>query len=1041
MTLIPRLMMAVLTMALLVTPGCNRVERKAEPQSGHGANHTGPHAGPGDGRAGHRPDVPGAVVLQDMLDQAEIEGLAAHVAAGEPPVTTRVVLSEHFDDRTLGSLVPEQEVRTGHGPSKRAPSPRVESGNRAYQGHSLRLVRKDGQEARVQTRLIPIRPGHTYTLTYRVAVYRYSHKKTRFQRKPRVGRPVLELFSLEANGNEPGAGDALHPLDREAAEPLEPPDLDHNSPWMTLGDTFVPGSGATHFRIVFGVAGTRLLPGQKVSAEVWYDDIVLTETAAPPSTRYRPHPPAGSPAPHPLEVEVELRHPMRRKATEKRYGILAPAPSTLRFAFEVPPGAVFSFGHGFIPELSTGTGEGKVAFEVHLKDAQGESHTLYQREKSLDDPADRWIDAEVDLSDFAGQQVTLSLVTRGRSPDDLSLLEALARGPEAGMVWSFPVVHSPQRPGKTIVLVVWDTVPAKATSLVRTTPHVTPRLRRLAEHGTRFERALTPSPWTLPSFASIFTGLHPLIHRAGELDPRTIRGKRTLPRTIATLTTALREAGWETRAWINNPYLTRHFGLDRGFTDYIDYDARETLRASEQAVEQAVAYLSKPRGYDRFVFFHFMDPHGPYLPHQPYRERFAHMFPRGKALGESLGQLYRSVLMHRVQLTERQKRGYRELYDAVVAYTDHQTGRLYDALVTGAGGDSLFVVTADHGEEFWEHDHYEHGHTLYDELLHVPLVIAGTTAKGRVLAGRRVERPVSLQDIAPTLLAYADVRDRLGEGVSLLPVLLEGAVPRERTFFSAFTLYGYQRLGIERAGWKLVYNQQGLGRPSLRTGDPIAPLELYRIAADPGETRNVAAQYPNLVVSMLDDLAAHYLGTQRGRLFLVYVGDTRSRVARSVEVTVRLDGGPRWKHAVRDVVWPGFGRQSDRLEIRYREPRNRSVITCAFDTWKALLSFAPSIGTGPVRVEGTVEGRPLDIEVVHADGRREPLVRGPVVVSPEGGGPSPLDLLKGDLRAGGSGGPRLVVLYEAREEESEGVEVGGDTADLESQLRALGYVE
>ncbi len=1062
--------------------------------SGTSRAHARLGAPPGSaGAKGAKPEPSRAVVLFDRLDQATLGGLAARVAAGEVPESRTRVFALHFEEQRLRWL---RERLTGRNPGKgkrgRKVHAQIRKGKRAYRGGSLRLLRADGREARAVTPLLRTEPGHAYALTYRMAVYGYRDKKQTYQRKPRVGQPILEVFDLSGLSEEAverleASPRALQAYRVPAAEPLNPPGMERNIPWMALGDTFRPGSRATHFRITFAVTGVPLRKGQQVSAEVWYDDIVLEDLAGPPAISHRIAGAPGYRGDHPLQVEVTGGHLKRPAATEKRQAIYAPAPSSIAYALEVPPGAVLRFGHGFLPEFAPsesppaggrgsnkaskpalGPGEaggqagqrrggaaddleraGKappVSFAVTITDEDGGEETVYRWELPDEPPKNVWVDAAVDLTAYAGRRVRLALETRGRAPEDMGLSRALSRRPEGGMVWSFPVLDTPETPGRTVVLVVWDTVPAKATSLARSRTPLTPRLVDLASRGVTFDRALATSSWTLPSFATILTGTHPVVHDAGELDPQTPRGKRPLPESVVTLASRLRKAGWETRGWINNPYLMHHFGLDRGFSSYIDYDAREAYQASEKAVEQAVAYLSTPRGYDRFVFFHFMDTHGPYLPHAEYRERYARIFPRGKVLGVSLGQLYRKVLMGKLHLNDRQKQGYRELYDAVLAYTDHQTGRLYDAVAGNGGGAGLFIVTADHGEEFWEHGYYEHGHTMYDELLHVPLVITHTGSPrhddGRP---RHVPRPVSLEDLAPTIEAFAglDGPDRAASpdsgSVSLLPVLSGEPPPPHRSFLGLFTLYGFQRLALERDDWKLIYNQQGMGRASLRTGPFVTPLELYDVAADPGETNNLVGVHPNLTTALLEALALRYLDAQRGRLVLLYVGDAREQRADNLTFTVRFDNGSRWKRGVHDLVWPSRGAADGKFEVAYQQTRGRSVVRCTVAGWKALLAFEPAVGGGPARVEVSPASADVTFEIIGADGRRRRVAHGPEVVTPVPFAGPLSSLLEEDVRDHTNRRPRLIVLYDAPRSEQRAL--GEDTSALEEQLKALGYVE
>jgi arylsulfatase len=289
-----------------------------------------------------------------------------------------------------------------------------------------------------------------------------------------------------------------------------------------------------------------------------------------------------------------------------------------------------------------------------------------------------------------------------------------------------------------IVLVVIDTLRADHLGTYGYARQTSPGLDRLAARGLVFEQAQSAAPWTLPAFASLLTGLIPSDHGAGVNSGR--RNTEAALGDVTTVAERLGAVGYGTVAVVSNPYLKRAYGLDRGFDVYDDalgvshmpllaqplrlvgwsiVRGREYRRAPEMA-DRAIELL-RGRQTGVFALVHFMDPHAPYRP-DPVHVR---------------GQ--RPV----------------DLYDAEIRTVDDALTRLVAALPD----DAWVIVTSDHGEEFGDHpaaDSAEvpagtrHGHTMYQELLHVPLVIVGPG-----LAPGRVETPVGARRIAPTILRLA----------------------------------------------------------------------------------------------------------------------------------------------------------------------------------------------------------------------------------------------------------------------------------------------
>jgi choline-sulfatase len=342
----------------------------------------------------------------------------------------------------------------------------------------------------------------------------------------------------------------------------------------------------------------------------------------------------------------------------------------------------------------------------------------------------------------------------------------------------------------------------------------TPALDRLAREGVRFATASAAAPLTLPSHATILSGLLPPHHGLRD------NGAGRFPEDRPTLATLLAGAGYRTGAFVSAFVLDRRFGLARGFEVYDDEVERsregvaalESERRGDRTVDRALAWLAGSAGGDRRPFFlwvHLYDPHFPYRPPEPYRSRS----PGG---------------------------GAHSAYDGEVAFADAQVGRLLDALDRrGLAGRTVVAAAADHGEALGEHGEPTHGLFLYESTLRVPLLLRLPGRPG----GRTVTTPVSLADLAPTLagLLGRDLRDAaMAPGASGAGGRLDGrdlaadlAAGREPAPADLYAETRYPRI----FGWS--------GLASLRRRDLkyiAAPRpELYDLARDPGETSDLAA--------------------------------------------------------------------------------------------------------------------------------------------------------------------------------------------------------
>jgi len=418
-------------------------------------------------------------------------------------------------------------------------------------------------------------------------------------------------------------------------------------------------------------------------------------------------------------------------------------------------------------------------------------------------------------------------------------VEATRRGrplPEGVALWGDPVIVTPGRPqGMNLVVILIDTVRADRLGVYGNRDGLTPNLDRFAAEGVRFAQMHAPAGWTLPSVASLMTGLQPQTHgagvRYGEFAPTGLTGG------VRTLAEVLRDAGFYTQGVYHNIYVNPAFGLQQGFDEYASIEDR-----AGPLVDRALEDLRRTVPDRRvFLYLHLFDPHNPYEP--PEEEC--------RTVARRLAPDYHGALGckadRRPELPTpppEDRRWHEALYDAEIASADKQVGRFLKGLDDlGMRDDTVVLVASDHGEEFWtrldwERAHgYEpnadHGHTFYEELLHVPALLRVQGRKPGV-----VESPVELADLFPTLLRLVGVGPPPVQGNDLTP-LLDGAPPGRPTLLADLILHGPSRWSVRRGPWKLIVPRE-----------PGLAVELYDLASDPGEQRDVAASRPDIVAAL-----------------------------------------------------------------------------------------------------------------------------------------------------------------------------------------------
>ena len=360
---------------------------------------------------------------------------------------------------------------------------------------------------------------------------------------------------------------------------------------------------------------------------------------------------------------------------------------------------------------------------------------------------------------------------------------------------------------QSVLLITMDTTRADYLGCFGRTTAQTPNIDRLAREGTVFTRCTASAPLTLPSHASILTGVYPYVHGARE------NGTGRLAGSNETLAETLKAAGFATQATIASFVLNRQFGIAQGFDVYHEVarpasgSALSAERRGDEVCDDALAMLHSLAGQRFFLWVHFYDPHFPYV-------------------------------------SERVKDESSPLaYADEIAFMDTQIGRLLSALrELRLEQDTLVVAVTDHGEGLNDHEEWEHGYFLYETTLHTPLIFR---CPGVIPAGKTVSAQVRTIDIAPTVLDLLRLPAwEQAQGISLAG-LVTGQKPDPNlaaygeTFLTQAE-YGMSQLrSLTAGGWKFVW----------------APKpELYRLPSDPGEARNLVAEEPQHAADMLAQL-------------------------------------------------------------------------------------------------------------------------------------------------------------------------------------------
>lgn len=359
-----------------------------------------------------------------------------------------------------------------------------------------------------------------------------------------------------------------------------------------------------------------------------------------------------------------------------------------------------------------------------------------------------------------------------------------------------------------------------------------PELDRIAREGVWFSAARAHAPWTYPSVVSLLSGVYPTSHGATYSELKDEYVTTTVSPELETIATMLKRAGYTTAGFITNPLLKKSSGLNRGFDVFEDEFVRSWKRWSgtpwsteamnaENVHRTVLAWLDQKPRVPLFMYVHYIDVHGPYLEPRAWGQ------PAGTVSSEDA---------EKARLTGEPRQLAIDVYDGEIRRLDGLIGQfLSDLESRGLLEDAIVIVTADHGEEFGDHGGFGHGHTLYEEMLHVPLIVMRT---GSMPHTRKIDSPVGHVDLLPTIAELAGAEVPSGAvGRSLVPLL---------------------RGEDDDAPRPLLSEMDNRGRP-VWNSKPGAPVVAYSLLVPPATKYVVGGAAPFDPASSTDDKVAEQI--------------------------------------------------------------------------------------------------------------------------------------------------------------------------------------
>ena len=498
-----------------------------------------------------------------------------------------------------------------------------------------------------------------------------------------------------------------------------------------------------------------------------------------------------------------------RLGDEIRNALYARKPAEIRFeGVPLPPNAKLATGVGFITPNPAMTE--RIQFQIIVSDGQAEKVVL--DETLIESQA--WRDVSVALTEWAGRTISLTLRAETESPQTVAC-------------WGNPCIYEALEKPPILVVYLIDTVAAEHIGFQGYNRPTMPNLEALSRRGVWFSRMYSNSSRTVESIPDLMLSLP--VEQHGVYHNSTPASEE-----LVTIADSLRAEGMATVSFCTNVNAGPRQGMDHGFDTFVDKISTHVDPKADRTIplEETLTWIEQHADRPMFLYIHTAEPHSPYTPPPGYSDRYDPDYT-GKYIGIDFYTAKDPRDLAHIQA----------LYDEELTYADARLGLFIEALERRGYMDRTdLFVTSDHGEEFLQHNNWEHGRNLHNEQTRVPLVVCGPSFDGR----GSVDVPVQILDLMPTILALYDAPAPYPlAGRSLLPLLQSQAAPDpellHRDLFASnhnfrieFKLYEYSL--IEDGARKLLFSAAGV--PMFR-GGPTSRFMLFDMARDPRERHNL----------------------------------------------------------------------------------------------------------------------------------------------------------------------------------------------------------
>jgi arylsulfatase A-like enzyme len=548
--------------------------------------------------------------------------------------------------------------------------------------------------------------------------------------------------------------------------------------------------------------------------------------------------------------------------------LLAPPHSRFEYELKLPQACVLEFGYGIFSPFWRDP-EAEVSFSVVIQERQNEeilfSENLAPYKKKFYNEAFK---EKIDLSRYANKNVIIKFITTSASgahnhqptkasvPDDIEFA-----------YWENPIIYrkffsnSQEHIQPNIILISLDTLRADHLKCYGYRRETSPHMDQLGAEGALFTNAFSSTSWTLPAHISLFTSLDNRHHGVDKANPY-------LDSSIITLADMLRKKEYFTCAITGGALVSQRFGFSKGFDFYREFKrSRHKPNSAKILYNHVNPWLNANKNKRFFLFLHTYQTHAPYTCPPPFNSSFFSDQKMPWTKGDIEEILFGSIRQGKAPfntLSRLERENIVALYDGEIRFIDEilikplikqlKKLQLYE--------NTMIILTSDHGEEFFDHKAWLHGHSLYNELLRIPMIIKFPQSKYK---NTRLHNIVSIVDIMPTILDEIDIdfSEYDFDGVSLVNYLKNGE-KEEQLLIADLDSRNPDILPVKIAlfqnGYKLIMSND-FGKPPefyLPVPPPIAKFELYDMKKDPTETHNLFDQKSTIIRDLMSKIPEIY---------------------------------------------------------------------------------------------------------------------------------------------------------------------------------------